>query len=347
MVMQRATLGRLAAVLLCALALGACDAFRLRALSLSMGPKCPFEDESFCDFALELEAALQSDDVQAFLGLVQLLDCQEYGHGFYGPVPEDFCGYSQWCFRQGHFFGEGTCVPLTDPATIEDVLGSQYLSIDGIVYPGFPSRSSSAASVGPAVLIKVSGLHYMRALMVVKDGGEWRIASIHPYKEGIGEQLGALGTVIPWKWPYEKELAWLGMQVPLDTWQVGDHPWDAEMTRYGLLTHRSLDACRMGLLAVDPYFLAGQPEDWHRAGSYAETDAVRVYEVRYSDRDGRPMMTYYEILDTRGQQVASPRRLGYFLLETSEPSEECTEAIRYLLPTLDPAEFPDLPVAKG
>ena len=345
--MRGTQFSRIALVLLCAVTVGSCGTVRPGAPSLSLGPRCPFEDESFCDFVLELETALETGDVQALLGLVQLLDCQSHGHGFYGPVPDGFCGSSQWCFRQGHFFGEGTCVPLPDPATIEDILGSQYLSINGIVYPGFPSRSSSAASVGPAVLIKVSGLNYMRALVVVKDNGVWQIASIHPYKEGIGEQLGVLGTAVPWVWPYEKNLAWLGMQLPLDTWQVDDHPWDAEVTRYAVLAHRSLDSCRMSLVAVDPYFLAGQPPDWLRSAAYTESEAVRVDEVRYSDPDGSPIMSFFEIADISGRQVTYPRRLGYFLLEAAEPSEACMDAIRHVLPTLDPAEFPELPVAQG
>ena len=346
-VMRRAAFGHFVFVLLSSVALAACGAVRLPVWSLNLGPRCPFEDESFCEFVLELEAALESRDAQAFLGLVQLLDCQQYGHGFYGPVPEDFCGSSQWCFRQSHFFGEGTCVPLPDRAAIEDVLGSQYLSIDGIVYPGFPKKSSSAAAASPAVLIRVSGLADMRALTVVKASGEWRIASIHPYEEGIGEQLGASGTIIPWGWPYEKKLAWLGMQLPLDTWQVGTHPWDAEMTRYAVLSHRSQAACRMSLLAQDPYFLAGQPQDWIRAGASAETDAVRANEVRYSGPDGRPTMNFFEVFDISLRQVSYLRHLGYFLLETADPSEECADAVRDLLLTLDPAEFPDLPVAQG
>jgi hypothetical protein len=319
----------------------------LGAPSLSLTPRCPFEDETFCGFVADLEAALEAGDGPAFLDLVQLLDCQQYGHGFYGPVPEDFCGSSQWCLRQGPFFGEETCAPLPDPAAIEDVLGSQYLSIDGIVYPGFPFRLSSTTPKSPAILVRVAGLAYMRALMVVKDNGVWQIASIHPYKEGIGEQLGVVGTAIPWVWPYEKNLAWLGMQLPLDTWQVGDHPWGAEMTRYAVLAHRSLDSCRMSLVAVDPYFRAGQPPDWHRSAAHAETEAVRVDEVRYSDPDGSPIMAFFEIADISGRQVTYPRRLGYFLLETAAPSEACMDAIRDVLPTLDPAEFPELPVAQG
>jgi len=342
-----ARFSRFALVLLCAVAVGSCGTVRLLAPSLSLGPRCPFEDESFCGFVLELETALESGDVQALLGLTQLLDCQSHGHAFYGPVPGDFCGSSQWCFREGQFFGEGVCVPLPDPATIEDVLGSQYLSIDGIVYPGFPSRPSSTASESPAILVRVAGLATMRALMVVKDSGVWQIASIHPYKEGIGEQLGVVGTAIPWVWPYEKNLAWLGMQLPLDTWQVGDHPWDAETTRYAVLAHRSLDSCRISLVAVDPYFRAGQPPDWRRSAAHAESEAVRVDEVRYSDPDGGPIMTFFEIADISGRQFTYPRRLGYLLLEAAEPSEACTDAIRRVLPTLDPAEFPELPVAQG
>jgi len=338
---------RFALVLLCAVAVGSCGTVRLGAPSLSLTPRCPFEDETFCGFVADLEAALEAGDGPAFLDLVQLLDCQQYGHGFYGPVPEDFCGSSPWCLRQGPFFGEGSCVPLPDPAAIEDVLGSQYLSIDGIVYPGFPFRLSSTTPKSPAILVRVAGLAYMRALMVVKDNGVWQIASIHPYKEGIGEQLGVVGTAIPWVWPYEKNLAWLGMQLPLDTWQVGDHPWGAEMTRYAVLAHRSLDSCRMSLVAVDPYFRAGQPPDWHRSAAHAETEAVRVDEVRYSDPDGSPIMAFFEIADISGRQVTYPRRLGYFLLETAAPSEACMDAIRDVLPTLDPAEFPELPVAQG
>jgi len=338
---------RFALVLLCAVAVGSCGTVRLGAPSLSLTPRCPFEDETFCGFVADLEAALEAGDGPAFLDLVQLLDCQQYGHGFYGPVPEDFCGSSPWCLRQGPFFGEGSCVPLPDPAAIEDVLGSQYLSIDGIVYPGFPFRLSSTTPKSPAILVRVAGLAYMRALMVVKDNGVWQIASIHPYKEGIGEQLGVVGTAIPWVWPYEKNLAWLGMQLPLDTWQVGDHPWGAEMNRYAVLAHRSLDSCRMSLVAVDPYFRAGQPPDWHRSAAHAETEAVRVDEVRYSDPDGSPIMAFFEIADISGRQVTYPRRLGYFLLETAAPSEACMDAIRDVLPTLDPAEFPELPVAQG
>jgi len=345
--MGKFLLRRLGPLLPLALVFTACESVRPPAILTGESASCPFEDASFCEFVLELENTLDSQDGEAFLEDVLLRDCEKYGHGFHGPVPEDFCGSAAWCIERGGLLGEPTCSPQPLPASLEDILGDRYLSIRGIVYPGLRFLEGNPFSGGPMIVLETVNPEADRALVAKKDEAGWEVVSIHTWRPDPDNSLAPPEIIVPWERQNGQTLAWLGMQMSLRSWKVGDHPWDAETDRYGVLAHRTLDACRLSLLAQDPYALAGRPQDWNRAALQGETEKLRVNLFRYSDPDGVPVMSFYEIFDITGREVNAPVRLGYFLHEAPEPSEECTEAFQLLLPTLDPARFPDLPVAQG
>lgn len=166
-----------------------------RSIKPETGQTCPVADDSFCEFARELEAPLANADVDAVLQRTSLHDCTS------ADVWGDGCGSDAFCVQYGALRGEGGCTPISQFKKLWGNSAKGPLAICGLIYPrlAVPWLDVEKHSYlsGPVVLVtNKSDPRFDLALFTEKLESSWRITAILLSGKNCGGQ--EMGAVLPW-----------------------------------------------------------------------------------------------------------------------------------------------------
>jgi hypothetical protein len=138
---------------------------------------------------------------------------------------------------------------------------------------------------------------------------------------------------------------WFGVPLPLDTWRVV--PLEHSAERLGMIEHQTLPGCRVTLMTRDPLFLTVDLIGRETDAEMELLPQLDVQRITVRDGTGTVHMVYYDVYDRTESRGFALYRLAYFLVESEDDDAACGAAFLDLLRGLDPAYFPDLPVAQG
>jgi hypothetical protein len=309
---------------------------------------CPLEDEAFCAFTQEVETALISGEIDDFMNLFILRDCKRYGGGPYGPVEDDFCGFDEWCVREGVLQGEGSCIPLSEAMSKWGRFLNPPITIRGFAYDltmQFPPEDSFNQEQ-PGIVIETYDPEWDIILLTDKDEDDWKIFELLLQRK-VGSRLKTpLASIIPWNWSYEDNVFyWYGMTIPLDEWRAGSGTGDPES--YGVLENRSISGCRFRIMHdVYPYLEEFSTElEFSRV--HQETENLSIWIYTASDEMKNPAIAYFDVEDKTGSRGPGLFRIAYLLVEADEDIEACTGSVYELLLTMLPERFPELKIPQG
>lgn len=159
----------------------------------------------------------------------------------------------------------------------------------------------------------------------------------------LGFFLSACGPVTPIA---RETVEWMGMQVPVDDWQVKEFPGALYQT--GVMSHQVFGGCVAHFVNSDPVFTGGYEADWDATTTEKfNAAALDIVLVRVKDVSGNARDTFFDVYDLSGLSGHERTRLSYVVVDLGDSPSECIDAVRSVLLTIDPAKFPDLPVAQG
>lgn len=139
---------------------------------------------------------------------------------------------------------------------------------------------------------------------------------------------------------------WMGMQLVEADWQMKEFP--GAVYQPAVLTHNKFAGCKAHFVNSDPVFTGGYEADWDASTTQKFNDApLEIVLVNVQDKQGNPRDTFFDVYDLSGISGYERMRLSYVVIDLGDSPSQCIDAVRSVLFTIDPAKFPDLPVAQG
>lgn len=155
--------------------------------------------------------------------------------------------------------------------------------------------------------------------------------------------LAACGPLTPV--PVET-VDWMGMQLVAADWQMKEVP--GAVYQSAVLTHNIIAGCTAHFVNSDPVFTGGYEADWDASTIEKFNNApLEIVLVRVTDVQGNPRDVFFDVYDLSGISGYERMRLSYVVVDLGDSPSQCIDAVRSVLFTIDPAKFPDLPVAQG
>jgi len=141
------------------------------------------------------------------------------------------------------------------------------------------------------------------------------------------------------------EVAWFGLVLPTETWHVQLSPYAENCV--STIVHQQLDDCQVTLMTRAPSYPTYYPPDWGWSSDTEVLSQLEIQRLMIRDDADELRLLAYDVYDRTGSRGFSLYRLAYFSVESEDQLEACGTAFHELLVTLDPACFPDLPIAQG